>query len=150
MKAAMALGLAVALSGTTLIAQTPADAASVQRSTMAPLISYQQCDLQKLEKYYLISLDYDVEGVVVGALREIAKIKLAQPACTSEPIENKVNDLITTGATSAIRYKAYLTSIVLTTPWAFQEEGVAEFMTDEQFFTALAHKLENIALRDER
>ena len=149
MKAAVTLGLAIALSGTSLIAQTPTNPTNSQRSTLAQLRSYQQCDLQKIEKYLLVSLNYDVEGVVMGALRDIAKIKLAQPGCTSEPIEKRVSELVRTGASSAIRYKAYLTSIVLTSPWAFEEEGLAEFMTDEQFFTALARKLEVIALRDE-
>lgn len=150
MKTALTLAVALAFSATTLTAQTPPASTNSQRSTLAQLRSYQECDLQKIEKILLVSLNDNVEGIVTGTLREVAKIKLAQPDCASEPVEGKVNELVRTGATSAIQYKAYLTSIVLFSPWAFQEEGTAEFMTDEQFFTALARRLETIALRDER
>ena len=150
MRAFVVLGMAVVLLGPTLYAQSTSDPVVADRSPLARLQSYQQCDLQKLERHLLNSLNHDVEGVVVGALREIAKIKLAQPACTSDPIATQVDNLVREGTTPAIRYKAYLTSIVLSTPVSFTAEGEAEFQTDEQFFTALARKLERIALRDEQ
>jgi len=150
MKTFMVLGLAAALAGTSLHAQSSSDPLADNRSTMGKLQSYQSCDLQRLERYLLNSLNHDVEGVVVSSLREVAKIKLAQPACSSEPIASRVNDLVLTGTTPAIRYKAYLTMIVLSAPLSFAAEGEAEFQTDEQFFTALARKLEVLALRDER
>jgi hypothetical protein len=149
MKAPLVVGLAVALSGTSLFAQSAGHPDDVQRSTLGELRSYQQCDLKKIEPRLLGALNDNIEGVVEGTLREIAKVKLAQPECTSELIEQRVNELITNGATAAVRHKAYLTSIVLFSPWAFEEEGVARYMTDEQFFTALSRKLEHIALRDE-
>jgi hypothetical protein len=150
MRAFIVLGMAVVLSGAGLYAQWSPDPAVADRSPLGRLQSYQDCDMQKLEGRLLISLNHTVEGVVVGALREVAKIKLAQPACMSDPIASQVGDLVRNGATPAIRYKAYLTSIVLSAPLSFAAEGVAEFQTDEQFFTALARKLEMLALRDER
>jgi hypothetical protein len=150
MKAFVVLGMAVVLSGAGLYAQSLSDQGMVERSPLARVQSYQACDLQKLERYLLNSLNHDVEGVVVGTLREVAKIKLAQPACTSGPIAAKVDDLVREGTTPAIRYKAYLTGIVLSAPVSFADEGDVEFQTDEQFFTALARKLETLALRDER
>ncbi len=150
MKTFMVLGLAAVLSGANLHAQSSSDPLAANRSPMGKLQSYQSCDLQSLERYLLNSLNHEAEGVVVSALREVAKIKLAQPACTSEPIASQVNELVLTGATPAIRYKAYLTSIVLSAPLSFAAEGEAEFQTDELFFTALARKLEVLALRDER
>lgn len=150
MKTFMVLGLAAVLSGANLHAQSSTDPLAADRSPIAKLQSYQICELERLERYLLNSLNHEVEGIVVGSLREVAKIKLAQPACTSERIASQVNDLVLTGATPAIRYKAYLTSIVLSAPLSFAAEGEAEFQTDEQFFTALARKLEVLALRDER
>jgi hypothetical protein len=150
MKTFMVLGLAAVLSGANLHAQSSSDPLAADRSPMGKLQSYQSCDLQRLERYLLNSLNHEVEGVVVGSLREVAKIKLAQPSCTSEPIASLVNDLALTGTTPAIRYKAYLTSVVLSAPFSFAAEGEVEYQTDEEFFTALARKLETLALRDER
>jgi hypothetical protein len=150
MRAFIVLGMAVVLSGVHLYAQPFPAGTGGERSTLGRLQSYQDCNMQKLEGRLRNSLSHDVEGVVVGALREVAKIKLAQPACTSDRIVRHVEDLVHDGATPAIRYKAYLTSIVLSTPHSFVEEGMAEFQTDEQFFTALARRLESLALRDER
>jgi hypothetical protein len=150
MKAFIVLGAAIMLSGATVFGQSPPGTAGGDRSTLARLESYRECELQKLERRLLVSLNHDVEGVVVTTLREIAKIKLAQPACHSEQIAVKVDDLVTNGATPAIQYKAYLTKIVLSSPRAFADEGITEYKTDEQFFTALARRLEMVALRDER
>ncbi len=150
MKAFIVLGAAIVLSGVTVVGQSPPGGAGGERSTLGHLESYRDCELQKLERRLEVSLGHDVEGVVVSALREVAKIKLAQPSCTSERIVAKVEDLVSNGSTPAIQYKAYLTKIVLSSPLAFANEGNAEFTTDEQFFTALARKLEVLALRDER
>jgi hypothetical protein len=150
MRAIFVSGIAIALLGTSLFAQGGGTPAGNDRSPLARLESYQGCDLQKLEARLMASLGHDVEGVVVGALREVAKIKLAQPTCSSDRIFSQVQDLVKNGATPAIRYKAYLASIVLSTPLSFAQEGETEFQTDEQFFTALARRLENLALRDER
>ncbi len=147
---ALILGLSVVLSVAGMLAQGSASLAGGDRSTLARLESYRECDFPKLEPRLLISLGHNVEGVVVGALREVAKIKLAQPTCTSERIASKVDDLVREGATPAIRFKAYLTSIVLSNPQTFAHEGEQEYQTDEQFFTAVARRLEELALRDER
>ncbi len=148
MRAAVVLGMAVVLSGAGLQAQWSQDRSAPDRSPIGRLQSYQDCDLQKLESALVYSLGHDVPGVVEGSLREVAKIKLAQPSCSSDRIAGKVEDLVQHGATPAIRYKAYLTSIVLASPGVFEAEGVAEYQSDEQFFTALSRKLEQFALRD--
>jgi hypothetical protein len=150
MRAVIVLGMAVALLGASLFAQGTGTSAGNDRSTLARLESYRGCDLQKLEARLTASLGHDVEGIVVGTLREVAKIKLAQPACSSDRIFSQVQDLVRNGSTPAIRYKAYLASIVLSTPLSFAQEAEAEFQTDEQFFTAIARRLEILALRDER
>ncbi len=149
MRATIVLATALVLS-TNLFAQEGRGAAGGDPSPIASLAAYRECDLQKLEPRLLISLGHDIEGVVAGALREVAKIKLAQPACSSDAIASQVERLVRNGATPAIRYKAYLTGIVLSTPLSFAKEGEMEFQTDEQFFTALARRLEGVALHKER
>lgn len=147
---ALILGMSVVVSVAGVLAQGSASLAGGDRSTLARLESYRECDFLKVEPRLLICLEHDIEGVVVGALREVAKIKLAQPACRSERIASRVDDLVREGATPAIRFKAYLTSIILATPQTFAREGETEYRTDEQFFTAIARRAEELTLRDER
>jgi hypothetical protein len=142
------MGMAVVLSGATLYAQPSTNPTESERGALASVESYRECDFPKIEGRLLVSLQHNVEGVVTSALREVARIKLAQPGCASSRITSQVQDLVQGGATPAIRFKAYLTSIVLSSPELFVAEGAAEYETDEQFFTALARKLENLALRD--
>ncbi len=150
MRALILSGVFVALSGASLSAQGTSAVVETVRSPIARLEFYEKCDLQKLEKRLCICLSHDVEGIVMNALREVAKIKLAQPDCSSDAIEAKVEDLVRNGRTPAIRYKAYLTGAVLSAPYSFAVEGKAEFRTDEEFFTAIARKLGDLALHDAR
>ena len=131
-------------------AKTPGDESAGPQRTLASQKAYRECDFPKLERYLLASLNHDVEGVVVSALREVAKIKLAQPACSSDDIREKVEELVRDGSSPAVSYKAYLTAVVLASPETFVEEGNTEFATDEQFFTAIADQLERSALADAR
>jgi hypothetical protein len=91
-----------------------------------------------------------VEGVVVTALREVAKLALAQPGSMPDRIVSQVEVLVREGATAAIRYRAFLTTNALSAPYLFAAEGVTEFQTDEEFFIAVARKLEMLALRENR
>lgn len=149
MKAAVVLGVAVVLSAAGLHAQRSQEEPATDRSPIGRLQSYQNCDLQRFESALLYSLGHEVTGVVEGTLREVAKIKLAQPSCMSDRIAEKIEDLVQNGATPAIRYKAFLTGIVIANPHVFEAEGVAEFQSDEQFFTAISRRLEQVALRDQ-
>jgi hypothetical protein len=150
MKSPTLLRLAVALSGTGLHAQSLQYPGGVERSQLGRLQSYQESHLHKLKASLLNSLSHDVEGVVLSALRDVAKIALARPSCIPDQLVSQVNDLARKGVTAAIRYKAYLTSNVLSTPYVFASEGLKEFQTDEQFFTALARRMETLALRDDK
>lgn len=149
MKALILSGIVV-LGAAHVCAQRSSVPAGAERSPIAALESYERCDLQKLEKNLCICLSQDVEGIVMNALREVAKIKLAQPDCSSDVIETKVQNLVRTGMTPAVRFKAYLTTVVLQSPHSFFAEGKATFQTDEEFFTALARRLEGLALSDMR
>ena len=150
MRSLTVLGLVVVLSGTGLHAQSLQDPRGADRSPLGRLQSYRQCDLRKLERPLLNSLGHDVEGVVVSALREAAKLALAQPGSMSDRIVSQVEVLLREGATAAIRYRAFLTTNALSAPYLFAAEGMTEFQTDEEFFIAVARKLEMLALGQNR
>ena len=151
MKALVVCAAVVVLASAGLQAQ--GSSPGMENQTVSPLArnsSYESCDLNRLERGLMISLNHEIDGIVVNALREVAKIKLAQPECESIAIRNKVNELVRDGASMAVRYKAYLTAIVLADPGQFAAEGQESFNTDEQFFCALALNLQHVALSDAR
>jgi hypothetical protein len=108
--------------------------------------SYEKADLQELEKNFLGSLDHPVDGVVEAALGEIARVKLVQPLCCSEAIVEKLHELAIEGRTSAIRYKAALTSILFENPGMFENERPVDYPNGDALFTAIARRLEKQVL----
>ncbi len=110
--------------------------------------SYVQANIPALEKYFLASLEYPSDGVVEAALREITRVKLAQPADSSEPLEEKFKELSFEGNTPAIRYKAMLGLQVFENAELFSVLGNREFKTDDEMFTAISRQLEKSLLAD--
>ena len=108
--------------------------------------SYEKADLQELEKNFLGSLDHPVDGVVESALGEIARVKLVQPLCCSEAIVERLHELTIEGRTSAIRYKAALTSILFENPGMFENERSVDYQNGDALFTAIARRLEKQVL----
>jgi hypothetical protein len=104
--------------------------------------SYEKANLQQIERNFLGSLGHPVDGVVESAIREIARLKLAQPLCCSGAIIEKLHELSIEGRTPAIRYKAALTSILFENPTMFENERLFEYSNGEELFTAIARRLE--------
>jgi hypothetical protein len=114
--------------------------------TYASAGSYERANLQGLEKNFLVSLDHSVDGVVEGALGEIARVKLVQPLCCSEAVVEKLHELAIEGRTSAIRYKAALTSFLFENPGMFENERAVDYPNGDALFTAIARRLEKQVL----
>jgi len=119
-----------------------------RESIFADLESYRRVNLQQIERNYLGSLEYPMDAIVESALREITRLKLAQPCCSSEAIKEKLEDLSVHGNTPAIRFKAALASIVFDHPEMFVEEGQLEYTTGEEMFSSIAHRLERTVLAE--
>ena len=117
-------------------------------SIFADLESYRRVNLQHIERNFLGSLEYPMDAIVESALREITRLKLAQPCCSSDAIREKLEELSVRGNTPAIRYKAALASIVFEHPEMFVEEGGVEYTTGEEMFSSIAHKLERTVLAE--
>ncbi len=95
-----------------------------------------------LEKNFLWALNFDVDGVVEDALREIAKAKLEDPAFESKAIVEKVGELAEHGNSPAIRYRASLTKIVYEHPELFCGENLQCCKDGEELFSGIVHCLE--------
>ncbi|MEK7249476.1 MAG: hypothetical protein AAB209_03535 [Bacteroidota bacterium] len=113
----------------------------------ADLKSYQEFDVNRFGKNFLGSLEYaDCNDIVECGLAQVAMLKLAQPAAQLNVLKKKVDGLALHGDTPAVRYKAYLTSMVFEHPELFIYEKYGTYLTGEELFTALAQRLQIEAL----
>ena len=117
-------------------------------NVFAPISMYKDFDLLRYEKNFIGSLRFPCDGIVESALRELAMIKLCQPTCCSEAIEEEIRQLAVEGATPSIRYKAQLASLLFDIPEMFMNEQLVSYKDAEQLFTALSRRLENQCLAE--
>ena len=110
--------------------------------TFAPQGRYLQANLPLLEKAYLYSLESPIAGVVECAMREVARIKLANLAWESDALKGRLEQIAADGMTPAIRYKASLVRAIFDTPALFVAESTADFRTPSQLYLAVARRLE--------
>jgi hypothetical protein len=99
-----------------------------------------------LEKNFLWALNFNVDGVVEDALKEVAKIKLDYPSYDSRAIRKKVDDLADHGNSPAIRYRASLTKIVFECPGLFKDENLQCCREGQEFFAGIVRCLEKARL----
>lgn len=115
-------------------------------SVFAEFRSYQECNLARYEKNFVGSLEYPAHCIVEAGLAQVAMLKLAQPQTECKTLKRKVDELAIHGETPAIRYKAYLTSIIFEHPELFVYEKYGSYESGDQLFTALAQRMQKEAL----
>ena len=122
------------------------DQSAAEQPLFASVSSYVHADVNRLEKYMVSSLEQSTDGVVEDALREITRVKLAQPEAGAKRVMQKIRDLSTDGKTPAIRYKAMLSLLVFENPPLFAELKMREFRSAEEMFDAIADSLKSSVL----
>lgn len=130
-----------------LLAAMPAAA---QRSDVTPAggsyfssaEKYQHADLKKACVNYRSCLASTNEGVVSSAIAHVIRMKMVLQGQDFCDLKAAVDGLAITGPTPAIRYKAYLASLVLDNPRWFKEECSRDYAGPEELFTVLSNRLE--------
>ena len=147
---AVAGALLLVTASPSLAGGNAAEGTGDSRRTYAQSTSYEKYDVAALEARFLVCLNHEVEGIVLGGLREAACMKIAQPEAEMEVIADRISDLVIDGATPTIRYRAFITGMVMVNPWMFREQAGGEYESDDAFFAALAKRLEESVLAEER
>jgi hypothetical protein len=120
---------------------------SATYKVFAELKSYQECNVGKYARNFMNSLEYpDCSEIVECGLAQIAMLKLAQPNCKNAMIKDKIDDLAMNGETPAIRYKAYITSMVFENPGMFVYEKYGSYECGDDLFRALSKRMEQTML----
>lgn len=122
-------------------AQAPAEAREAA-PYFSSLESHHRVNFNRACKNYLAGITSENEGVVESAIAHVVRMKMYlqdQNFCDLQPA---ISSLAVAGATPAIRYKAYLASLVLDNPSWFAEECGKEYRNPAELFTALSNRLE--------
>lgn len=113
-----------------------------EKRYFSSLESHQKADLNTLRKNYKASLGSENDGVIESAIAHVVRMKMYLQAEDFSDLKGTIDWLAVSGRTPAIRYKAYLASLVLDNPGWFKEECCTEYAGTEEMFTALAKRLQ--------
>lgn len=118
------------------------DDQATERNVLSCAAMYQKAKLGSVEKSYVAALQSENDGVVESALAHVTRMKLCLPARDFPALEAVIADLVKSGRTPAIRYRAYLAALVFDGPELFKEEQATEFRTPEELYAAISHRLQ--------
>jgi hypothetical protein len=112
----------------------------------APSVRYTEPRVRSIEANYRACLASANEGVVESAIAQCVKMKWAFPAMQLEDLKCSLGTLATGGKTAAIRYKAYLASLVYDSPSIFTGESGQEYAWDEDLINAIGARAQKALL----
>ncbi len=140
----LAAGLILATAST--MGQTPAPNATDVRPYISSTVDYGTVKMPQVKKNFLWTLHSDNDGVLESCLGLVAQARIMLPQEDMKDIEATIGQLTTTGRTPVIRYKAFLASQAFASPEAFRDIVMADYESSDQFFTALAGRLQQTML----
>jgi hypothetical protein len=140
----LAAGLILAAASAMGQASTPQT--SNERPCISGTINYHTGNLPVAKKNFLWTLQSENDGVVESALAHVTQMRIMVPGEDMKAIETVLNRLAINGRTQVIRYKAYLATQVFASPGLFREVAGTSYESGDQFFTALASRLQQTML----
>jgi hypothetical protein len=112
----------------------------------APSARSTETRVQSIEANYRACLASANEGVVESAIAQAVKMKWAFPSAPLEDLRGSLGTLATGGKSPAIRYKAYLASLVYDSPSIFNSESGQEYAGDEDVINAIGARAQKALL----
>jgi hypothetical protein len=103
---------------------------------------YTMVNLESAQQNYLLALNTVNRGVVESAIAQMTTIGLIVPDRVTLQMKQKIRELASSGATASIRYKAYLTLMVVENPSLFVNERALTFADSEHLYSAIADRLQ--------
>jgi hypothetical protein len=134
----LAGGLLVA--GATAHADEKADSAAV-RPYFSDSASHAQADISRAIGKYKPCLECGNSGVIESALAHLAWMKIMRPEADLSAMRETLDQLSVAGTTPAIRYKAYMTFLVVDDPGMFAKIRSGTYNGSDELFAAIAKTL---------
>jgi hypothetical protein len=102
---------------------------------------YQTADLGKAQQNYVVALKHYNEGLVEAGIAQVAMLGIMRPDCVCSKVRESLDELVASGSTTAIRYRAYLATMVLAHPSMFADEAHRTFENPDELFTEIGNRL---------
>lgn len=119
---------------------------AAERPCLSSKADYSVTRLDKARKNFIASLNSGNDGVVESAIAQVAHMRAMLPQVDLSDIEAAVDELANSGRTPVIRYKAYLAGLVFANPRMFSQEITVDYASGDEFFTAIASRLQQTLL----
>lgn len=91
---------------------------------------------------YARGLESDNDGLVESSLYYALQLRLAFPDLSFPTLNAAVDNIVKTGRTHSIRYKASLASTVFASPLLIDADTISTLTDPNEFFSSVAHQLE--------
>jgi hypothetical protein len=102
---------------------------------------YTTANLEKAQQNYAAALANENEGLVEAGIAQVAMLGIMRPDCVCNKLKDSVKDLVSSGTTTAIRYRAYLVTMVLEHPSMFADEANRRFVSADELFAEIGERL---------
>ena len=135
--AAVILGIMLAVSASDAQSMTATEGYFSDATNFGPTL------IGQAEKGYVNCLQSSNDGVVASALAHVAVMRLALPTRGFSEVESQVAKLVKNASTPELRYKAYLTLVVMQHPEIFRNVGHQGFACCDELYSVLASRLCN-------
>lgn len=119
-----------------------AASAGAQQGYFSSRETHRSVDLDRAAQRYAECLESCNTGVIESALAQAIQMKLYAPEKGFDVLRQKVNSLSVNGGNPAIRYKAYLASLVYDDPELFKQEQGQKFDSAEDLFNSVSTRLQ--------
>ena len=108
--------------------------------------SHRSVDIEKAQSAYKCCLEATNPGVQESAIAHLVWLKMQRPDAELTPLRACLDRLAVSGATTAVRYRAYLATLLLDSPGIFTGLEGQTFDTDVELFDAMSSRLQKTLL----
>lgn len=115
-------------------------------SCFGRISSYSKQHLEKAARSYESGLKSTNEGVVEASITFSTFLRIADPQLDLSNIHRELEKVAVSGPTPALRYKAYLATMVFENPQVFKSAWGVEGPDGSRFFTTVAGQLSDSLL----
>jgi hypothetical protein len=143
---------AMVLAGTLVMAATVAATAQETHEMRAFYNpgTYTQLNVKRTVHNYESCLKSSCNGVLETALGHIIWLRLVRPDANLDALQERIAHLATEGRTPAIRYRASLAAMVLDSPGIFASVANVSYASENELFTKVSGKAQEILFSDNR
>jgi len=146
MKAQALITAGLLLTALPAVGQNQIGAKIAETSSAGMMMSYNKPYLEKAAGSYQRCLKSRCDGVVESAIAYATYLRLVAPGLDLNAIQSELRDLAVSGTTPAIRYKAYLATVVFENPQSFENTQGAGDTEGNEFFIAISEKMRTTLL----